>query len=136
MRTHATDDPGLRAAVGEVIEHVGRIARLELRMAIAELRQKRAALARGGGLGAAAAILVLFAIGFAGAAAAAGIATALSAWLALLIVAGAFAAGAAALGAGAVRALKRGSPQVPRESLDEARRTAEAVRGNGRRERT
>lgn len=135
MRTRATDHPGIRAAAGKVAEHASAIARLELRMAVAELREKVAALLLGSGLGIAAAVLALFALGFAGAAAAAAVATTLSAWLALLVIAGGFGAAAALLGAAAVRALRRGTPPVPRQTLEEARITAEAVRGNGNDER-
>jgi hypothetical protein len=65
------------------------------------------------------------------AAAAAAIATALPVWAALLIVAGACSAFAGMLALIAVRLLRRASPPVPTGAIEEARRTAEALRSNG-----
>ena len=77
-------------------------------------------------------LLALFAVGFLLATVTAALATVLPAWLALLLVGGflLLAAGlAAALGAALLR---RGTPPVPEQAIEEARLTGDALRGNGR----
>jgi hypothetical protein len=123
---------GIAADVHEIAERTRALARLELELASLELRRKAAALGGGVALLAAGAVLGLFAVGFLLATAAAGLATALPTWLALLVVGGSLvltAAVAALLGASLLR---RGTPPVPEQALEEARLTGEALRGNGR----
>jgi hypothetical protein len=129
MRTHETD--GVGSAAKEVAGHASSIARLELKLAVAELKEKIASLALGIGLGVGAAALALFALGFAAATIAAALATALPAWLALLIVTAAFVVAAASLGVLALAALRRGTPPIPEQAIQEAKLTTEAVRSNG-----
>jgi uncharacterized membrane protein YqjE len=131
MRTHETD--GLGTAAKEVAQHASRIARLELNLALLELKEKVAALVGGILLGLVAAVLMLFGIGFAGATIAAALETFLPTWLSLLIVTAAFLVGAGTLGALALGAIKRGTPPVPTEAIEEAKLTTEAVKGNGSR---
>jgi hypothetical protein len=78
-----------------------------------------------------AAIFALFALGFGLAAAAAGLATALATWLALVVVAGALLLLVGLLGLLAVGAIKKGTPPVPEQAIDEAKRTTEALKSNG-----
>jgi hypothetical protein len=75
--------------------------------------------------------MLLFALGFAIAGGAAGLATAVSTWLALLLVAGGLVLLAGLLGLLGLRKLKRGTPPVPEQAIEEARLTTEALRGNG-----
>jgi hypothetical protein len=131
MATPAPRNAGFAATAREIGERASSIARLELRLAAAELKEKVAALGLGIGLGLGAAICMLFALGFVGAAVAAAIATAIPTWAALLAVGVGFAALAAILGGVAIGAVKRGTPPVPRQAIAEARLTAEAVKGNG-----
>lgn len=132
MRTHATEPAGLGAAAKEVAGHASALARLELRLALAELKEKASALGLGAGLGLGAAVCVLFALGFGAATGAAALATTLPTWLALLIVTAVFLLLAAALGFLAMRALRRGTPPVPQQAIDEAKLTTEVVKhGNG-----
>jgi hypothetical protein len=122
---------GVAGGVHEIAERARTLARLELELASFELRRKAAALGGGVALLAVAALLGLFALGFLLATAAAGLATALPTWLALLIVAVALvlvAVLAAALGAALVR---RATPPVPEQALEEVRLTGDALRGNG-----
>jgi len=65
---------------------------------------------------------------FAVAAAAAAIATVLAVWLALLVMFGGLVLVAGLLGVIGARLLRKGSPPVPRQELEEARLTTEALR--------
>src|SRR5439155_12500063 len=114
-----------------VAEHASALVRLELELASLELRRKVTSFARGIVFGLVAAVLLLFALGFGIGAAAAGIATAMSTWLALLIVTGGLVLLAGLLGMLALRALKKGTPPVPDPALREARLTTEALKSDG-----
>ncbi len=123
---------GLGAAAKQVAEHASALVRLEAKLALLEVRQKVLAFVLAIGLGIAALVLLLFALGFALAGGAAGIATALPSWAALLVVAGGLVLVAGLLGAGAVVALKRSAPPIPEQALEEAKRTTQVLRSNGR----
>jgi hypothetical protein len=131
MPTRETERPGIGSAAKEVAEHASALARLELELAGLELRQKVGSLARGTGLGVGAAVIALFAIGFGLAAAAAGLAVVLDTWLALVIVFAALLLVAGVLGMLALGALRRGTPPAPKQAIEEAKLTTEALRGNG-----
>jgi hypothetical protein len=111
--------------------HAGAIARLELRLALHELKQKLPRLGLGAGLAAGGALVGLFTFAFALATATAGIATALPVWASLLIMTGALLAVAAGLLVVALRSLRRGLPSTPEQAIEEAKLTAEAVTRNG-----
>ena len=121
---------GMGWAAREIVDRARTVAKLEIELALIEVRRKLVRMAVGAGLGGGAAIVALFALGFLAAGAAAAIATALPVWAALLIVAGVLAAVTAVLAALAVRSLKAGSPPVPEEAIEEARRTAELLRSS------
>jgi membrane protein implicated in regulation of membrane protease activity len=78
-----------------------------------------------------AAIFGLFALGFALATAAAALALVLDTWLALLIVFGALFLLALVLGLLARGRIKRGTPPVPEQAIEEARRTQAALKSDG-----
>ena len=78
-----------------------------------------------------AAVFGLFALGFGLATAAAALATTVSTWLALLIVTGALVLFAGALGAIGVGRLRKGTPPIPVQAIEEAKLTTEALK-NGR----
>lgn len=123
---------GVTIAARELVERARSIVRLEIELALMEIKRKLVRLALGVGLGAAAALFALFAVGFLIAAAAAGIATTLPVWAALLIVGGALLFGALLLGMLGLRSIKAGTPPVPEEAIEEARLTTETIRANGR----
>jgi Putative Actinobacterial Holin-X, holin superfamily III len=127
MPTHA-GDRGLGGAARLVAEKASAIVRLELALAAAELKQKIVALGLGIGLLVGSAVFGLFALGFGLAAAAAGIATALSTWLALLIVAGGLIALATLLGLLGIGRIAKGTPPVPEQAITEAKLTTEALK--------
>jgi hypothetical protein len=126
----ADGNGGLGAAAKQVAEHASALARLEIELAKLELGRKAASLGIGIGLGLAAVFFALFALGFLLAAAAAALATAISTWLALLLVgAGLFLlsglAGMLALGR-----IKKGTPPVPEQAIREAKLTQTALKSD------
>jgi Putative Actinobacterial Holin-X, holin superfamily III len=127
MPTHA-GDRGLGGAAKLVADKVSAIVRLEIALAVAELKKKVVALGLGIALLVGAGIFGLFALGFGLAAAAAGIATALSTWLALLIVFGGLIGLATLLGLLGIGRIARGTPPVPEQAIAEAKLTTEALK--------
>jgi amino acid transporter len=132
MPTQETEHRSLGAAVKEVTEHASSWFRLERELAVIELKHKVTSLGVGLGLAIGAAIFALYAIGFAFATVAAALATFLSTWLALLIVTLVLFAVVALLGLIGVSKIKRGTPPVPEQAIEEARRTTTALKSNGR----
>jgi len=126
MTIRTGDRPGLGGAAKLVADRARSLVRLELQLAAAELKQKVAAI--GIGLVAVAVLFGFFALAFALAAAAAAIATTTSVWLALLIVMGALVLVGGLLAAFGLASIRRGTPPVPEQALEEARLTAEAVK--------
>jgi len=133
MHTQETErEPrGLGFAAKQFAERASTLVRLELELAALEIKRKVGYLAKGIVFGLVAAVLLVFALGFGLAAIAAGIATATSTWVALLIVTGGLVLVAGVLGALALRALKKGTPPVPEQALQEAKLTTEALKHDG-----
>jgi len=132
MPTRATDQPGLGASAKGIAEHASTLVRLELELAALELKRKVTALGFGIGFGLGAAVLAVFALGFGFATIAAALATAVSTWLALLIVTLGLFAVAAVLGLLAVAKIRKGTPPVPELAIREAKLTKDRLRANGR----
>ncbi len=130
MHTRATNNGhrGLAGAVKAVSERVSTLVRLELELAALELKQKFAAIGVGLGLAAGAALFAVFAFGFLFATIAAGLATFLATWLALLIVTLFLFVLVTVLGLLGVRSIKKGSPPVPHQAIQEAKLTTTAIR--------
>jgi hypothetical protein len=127
MPTHA-GERGLGGAAKVVADKVSAIVRLEIALAVAELKKKVVALGLGIALLVGAALFGLFGLGFGLAAAAAGIATALPTWAALLIVFGGLMGLATLLGLLGVGRIARGTPPVPEQAIAEAKLTTEALK--------
>jgi hypothetical protein len=123
---------GVTGATKELVERARSIVRLEIELALLEIKRKLGQVAVGLGLGAGAAVFVVYAIGFLAAAVAAGIATALPVWAALLIVGAGLLLGAFVLGLLGRNSIRAGTPPVPEEAIEEARLTTETIRANGR----
>jgi hypothetical protein len=122
----------LTRAAEQVAEHAKRVIRLEIELAILELKRKLATLGVGIGMLVTAGVLALFGLGFMLAAIAAGIATALPVWVALLIVMAGLFLIAGALGLIGRSALKKATPPVPERAITEARLTMETLKnGSG-----
>jgi hypothetical protein len=120
---------GVGAAAKTVAEHASSLARLELQLALLEVKKKATALGIGVGLLVGAALFGLFLAAFVLATATALIALALPVWAALAIMTGATFLLVATLGLVGVAALKKGTPPVPEQAIQEAKRTTEAIRG-------
>lgn len=131
MHTPETEHHGVGPAAKQVAEHASTLAKLELELAGLELKRKAASLGLGIGLLIGAAVFGLFALGFGLATIAAAIATALSTWLALLIVFGGLLFLALVLGLLARGRIKKGTPPVPEQAIEEARLTSTALKSNG-----
>jgi hypothetical protein len=132
MHTHADARPGVGSAAKQVADHAKALVGLELELAGLELKRKMGALAIGIGLGVGAALFALFALGFLLATAAAALATFLATWLALLIVGASLLLVAGVLGLLARGRIRRGTPPVPQQAIQEAKLTTEALKSNGR----
>jgi hypothetical protein len=122
---------GLATAVQRVSERASRMARLEVELAKAEMREKARQYGLGIGLGVAAAVFGLFMIGFALAAAAAALDLVVDTWLAILIVAVLLLILTLSLSLVAYSAIKAAGKPVPEEAIGEARLIAATVRGDG-----
>jgi hypothetical protein len=131
MPTHAGESKGLGAAARAVSERVSSIVRLEIQLAVNELKRKVVALGIGIGLLLGAGVFLLFMLLFAFLTVAAAFATFLSTWLALLITTGILLLLASVLGFLGVTSLAKGTPPVPEQAIEEARLTTEALK-NGR----
>lgn len=133
MPTPATDTENqtLGGAVKEVAEHASTLARLEIELATLELKKKVAAIGVGLGLLAGAVAIGLYGIGFLFATITAGLATFLPVWLSLLIVTLVLLATAGLLAFFGIRSVDRGTPPVPKQAIDEAKLTKEALKSNG-----
>jgi hypothetical protein len=131
MPIRETEHRGVGPAAKEVAEHASTLARLELELAALELKRKVAALGVGIGLVASAGVFLLFALGFGLAAGAAALALVVSTWAALLIVFGALVLFSLLLVLIGLSAIKKGTPPVPEQALEEARLTTQALRSNG-----
>ena len=131
MPIHASEtstNGGVGGAAKQVAEHASSIARLEIELAVLELRKKVTALGIGIALALGAAVLGVFMLGFLFATIAAALATFLATWLALLIVTVGLGALAGLLGFLGIRLLKKGSPPVPEQAIHEAKLTTEAIK--------
>jgi putative superfamily III holin-X len=131
MPTRESEHRRVGPAAKEVAEHASTLARLELELAGLEVKRKVAALGIGLGLAAGAGVFLLFALGFALAGAAAALALSFSTWVALLIVSGGLVLFSLVLALIGLGAIKKGTPPVPEQAVEEARLTTEALKSNG-----
>jgi Putative Actinobacterial Holin-X, holin superfamily III len=115
-----------------VAEHATALARLEVRLAVQEVREKSKRFLVAGGLLAAAGGLALLALTTAYAAGIAGLALVVPVWEALLIAAGAVLLVATPLGIVGYVLVKLAVPPVPEQAIVEAKLTSEAIK-NGHR---
>jgi uncharacterized membrane protein YqjE len=132
MQSQATDrNSGLGAVAKQVAEHTSSLFRLELELAQLELKKKVTNLGLGIGLAVGAGVFAFYGLGFLFATIAAGLATAMSTWLAILIVTCGLFLIAAILGLIAVNRIQKGTPPIPEQAIQEAKLTTEAIKANG-----
>ena len=127
MRIPGTEN-GLGGAAKQVADHASAIARLEVELALLEVKRKAITLGVGIALGVAAAVFAFFMLGFGLATIAAGLATAVSTWLALLIVTAGLALLSGILGVLALGRLRKGAPPVPDQAIREAKLTTAVLK--------
>jgi hypothetical protein len=132
MPTQETDSHGVGAAVKQVAERTSSIVRLELELAALELKRKVVALGLGIGLGIGAAVMLVFMVAFVYAAIGAALALVMPTWAALLVVAGILLLQAVLFALLALNRIKKGTPPVPEQAIQEAKLTTEALKSNGR----
>jgi hypothetical protein len=114
--------------VKQMTEQVSRLIRDELKLAEIEMTRKGARARRGIGIFGGSGVIALYAVGCLLAAAIAGIATAVSVWLAALIV-GVVLLGVAGIGALAGRSqLKKATPAVPEETVQSVKADVEEIK--------
>jgi MFS family permease len=131
MPTRAGNGLGLGGAAKAVSERVSSIVRLEIQLALSELKRKAAAVGLGIALLVGAAIFGLFLLGFVFATIAVALAIVLDTWAAMLITCGLLALLAGTLAFLGIASLKKGTPPVPEQALAEAKLTTEALKNGG-----
>jgi hypothetical protein len=132
MHTRETESHGLGAAAKLVAERVSSIVRLELELAVLEVRRKIRSLGLGVVFGLGAVLMLLFVVAFAYATIAAALTTVMPTWAALLVVTGILFFKAGLLGVLAITRIKKGTPPIPEQAIREARLTTEALKSDGR----
>jgi putative superfamily III holin-X len=118
---------GVGYAAKEFVERARSIVRLEIELALLEIKAKLVRIGVGVGLAAGAAVMAVFALGFLFAGIAAAIALELPWWGALLIVSAMLFGVTAVLALFGVNSIKAGTPPVPEEAIEEAKLTTEAL---------
>ena len=131
MGVNAAEPRGIRASVQRVVRHASALVALQRELAQLEMKRKAGSLGAGAGLGIAAAVVALYALGAGIATAAAALAIVLDLWLALLIVFAVLLLITLIRALVAVRLLKKGTPPVPEQALEEARMTRQVLRSRG-----
>lgn len=119
-------------AAGQIAERVRSIAKLEIELALLELKQKLTKLGMGAAFGAGAALLTLYALGVFIAAGAVALALVVPLWGALLIVGAILLLLIGLLVWLAIRSIKAGAPPVPTEAIEEAKLTTDTLLSNDR----
>ena len=131
MPTREAERMGVAPAAKQVAEHASALARLEMELASLELKQKVASLGLGVGLLITAAVFGLFALGFGLATIVIALSIVLDTWLAGLIVFGSLLLLAAVLALVGLGRVRKGTPPVPEQAIQEAKLTTTALKSNG-----
>jgi Flp pilus assembly protein TadB len=121
----APSDPPLAELVKQLSEQTSRLARQEVELAKAELGAKGKQAGIGAGMFGGAGAFGFYAFGALVAAAVLGLATAISAWLAALIVAGVLATIAGLLALQGRRRVQRATPPVPEQAAESVKEDVE-----------
>ena len=123
--------------IGELVsrlsEQVSHLVRDELRLALAELKQKGKRAGIGAGLASAAGVISLFGLAVLVAAVIAALALVLPVWAAALIVGGVLLLLAGVLALAGIGQVKRGTPPTPDQAIASTKRDIETVKESARR---
>lgn len=130
VQTHSAglDDASLGQLASRMSEQVSRLVHEELALAQVEAKQKAKRLGVGFGMFGAGGALAFFATGVLIAAAVLGLATAVSAWLAALIVGVVLLIAAALMALTGKKSVAQGAPPVPTEAIESTKADVAAVR--------
>lgn len=128
--TESRRNGGVGAAARDVAERASSIARLELQLALLEVKEKAASLGIGIGMLAGAALFAYFMLMFLLAAGAAALALVLPVWAALLVSAGVMLVVTGVLATIGVAAVRKATPPLPEQAIEEAKLTTEAIRAD------
>ena len=123
--------------IGELVsrlsEQVSHLVRDELRLALAELKQKGKRAGIGAGLTGAAGVISLYGLAVLVAAVIAALALVLPVWAAALIVGGVLLLLAGVLALAGIGQVKRGTPPTPDQAIASTKRDIETVKESARR---
>jgi hypothetical protein len=123
---------GVGNAARQFVERGRSIVRLEIELALLEIKTKLTRIGVGIGLVAGAAVVAVFGLGFLFATIAVAIDLALPLWASLLIVSFVLFGLTALLAILGRNSIRAGTPPVPEEAIEEAKLTTEAVSKNGK----
>jgi hypothetical protein len=126
--THRGEEQSIAELVKQLSEQTQTLARKEVELAKAEVAAKGRRLGIGAGAFGAAGLAGLFGFGVFTAALVLLLATAIEPWVAALIVAVVYAAIAGGLALMGRKQVEEGSPPVPEQAIDSAKRDLEAVK--------
>ncbi len=127
--TRDQQDQGVGELVGQLTEQVSLLVRDELALAQAELKAKGKAAGLGAGLFGGAGLVAAYGLGVLIAAAVLGLAVAVDAWLAALIVGVVVLAVAGVMALVGKKQVTKASPPLPTESIEGVRHDVEALKG-------
>jgi uncharacterized membrane protein YqjE len=116
-------EPGTGELVRQAAQQVSELMRAELRLAVAELKDKGRHAGTGAGMFGGAALVALYGVAALLAAAIAAIAVALPVWAAALIIGGVLLLVAGVLALLGMSQTRRATPAKPEQAMDEARQT-------------
>ncbi len=122
-------DQGVGELVGQLTEQVSLLVRDELALAQAELKAKGKAAGIGAGLFGGAGLVAAYGLAVLLAAAVLGLATAVDAWLAALIVGVVVLAVAGVLALTGKKQVAQATPPLPTESIEGVKRDVDALKG-------
>jgi uncharacterized membrane protein YqjE len=119
---------GLSSAAKVFADRASSIVKLELELASLELKRKVRSLMGAAGLAVGAVVLAFFGLLFLLAAAGAALALVLATWLAMLVMFAILVGIAIVLGIVGLRLIRKATPPVPEQAIEEAKLTAEALK--------
>ena len=126
--TSSTDEKSLSELVQQLSEQTTTLARKEVELAKAEMAIKAKRIGVGAGAFGAAGIVALFAVGALTATLILALATAMSGWLAALIVTALYAAVAGILALTGKQRVEAGTPPVPERAIESSKQDVETAK--------
>jgi uncharacterized membrane protein YqjE len=122
------DDRSVGELVNQLSQQTSTLIRQELRLAQTELQEKRKRLGTGAGMFGGAGLVALYGVGALVAAAIIGIGTLLEPWIAALIVGVVLLAVAGILTLSGRKQVERGTPPLPQQAIESAKRDVDEVK--------